>query len=239
MKCRAESKAVTVGAALVETMVKSEEPPSSASSATLHVPSSDTGTDTPSQLSSTDVSTGENKAVPPWTDPCKKRAAKSAVQSRSARSHSGASETRKLRPSPYFYYVDHSLDVDSDPFTLLSPPLSVPNFLIKLHAILILDSMKGVIEWMPHGRSWKILDQVCIVTDPIQSCLILHLPRSLYLISDICFGTIPMQNEFEKRVLPTYFKQGSMGSFYRQANGWGFRRKYLFWVWKGDIIFYI
>lgn len=31
------------------------------------------------------------------------------------------------------------------------------------------------------------------------------------------------QTEFEKQVLPTYFKQSSIASFYRQANGWGFR----------------
>ena len=69
-------------------------------------------------------------------------------------------EDRELRPSPYFYYIDHSHDVDEDPFTPLSPALSVPNFIIKLHAILTCDRLNGVIGWMPHGRSWKILNQV-------------------------------------------------------------------------------
>ena len=69
-------------------------------------------------------------------------------------------ETRELKPTPYFYYIDHSRNVDEDPLAPLSPALSVPNFLIKLHAILIRDSLSGVIGWMPHGRSWKILNQV-------------------------------------------------------------------------------
>mmetsp|Transcript_22498 Transcript_22498/g.47396 ORF Transcript_22498/g.47396 Transcript_22498/m.47396 type:complete len:560 (+) Transcript_22498:243-1922(+) len=99
-------------------------------------------------------------------------------------------ENRELKPAPYFYYIDHSQDIDDDPLAPLFKPLSMPNFLMKLHAILICESMSGVIEWMPHGRSWKILNQ----------------------------------SEFEKQVLPTYFEQGSIASFYRQANGWGFRR---------------
>ena len=69
-------------------------------------------------------------------------------------------EDRELEPSPYFYYIDHSRDLDDDPLSSLSPALSVPTFVIKLHAILIRDSLSGVIEWMPHGRSWKILNQV-------------------------------------------------------------------------------
>ncbi|KAL3785626.1 hypothetical protein ACHAW5_003406 [Stephanodiscus triporus] len=89
-----------------------------------------------------------------------------------------------------FYYIDHSRDVDDDPLSPLSPALSVPNFVIKLHAILICESLSDVIAWMPHGRSWKILNQT----------------------------------EFDRQVLPTYFNQGNVSSFYRQANGWGFRR---------------
>ncbi|KAL7473315.1 hypothetical protein ACHAXS_013922 [Conticribra weissflogii] len=50
--------------------------------------------------------------------------------------------------------------------------------------------LRRIISWMPHGRSWKIID----------------LP------------------EFERKVLPQYFKQSNMKSFHRQANGWGFRR---------------
>ena len=69
-------------------------------------------------------------------------------------------EVRMLNPAPYFYYVDHSRDLDDNPLLPLSPALSVPNFVIKLHAILICEDLSDVIAWMPHGRSWKILNQV-------------------------------------------------------------------------------
>ena len=69
-------------------------------------------------------------------------------------------EVRMLNPAPYFYYVDHSRDINDDPLSPLSPVLSVPNFVIKLHAILIREDLSDVIAWMPHGRSWKILNQV-------------------------------------------------------------------------------
>jgi hypothetical protein len=69
-------------------------------------------------------------------------------------------EVRMLNPAPYFYYVDHSRDIDDDPLSPLSPVLSIPNFVIKLHAILIREDLSDVIAWMPHGRSWKILNQV-------------------------------------------------------------------------------
>ena len=69
-------------------------------------------------------------------------------------------ESRELKPTPYFYYIDHSRDADEDPLAPLSPALSVPNFVFKLHAILIRDSLSGIIEWMPHGRSWKSLNKV-------------------------------------------------------------------------------
>ena len=38
------------------------------------------------------------------------------------------------------------------------------------------------------------------------------------------------QSEFEKKVLPTYYNQSSIASFYRQANGWGFRREFVLYV---------
>jgi len=72
-------------------------------------------------------------------------------------------ENRVLNPSPYFYYIDHSHLVDDDPLTPLATTLSVPNFVVKLHAILIRDSLSDVISWMPHGRSWRILNQVSYI----------------------------------------------------------------------------
>ena len=71
-------------------------------------------------------------------------------------------KTKKLKPSPYFYYVDHSDDEDANP-DLLAPASSVPNFIVKLHAVLIRGDLSDVITWMPHGRSWKILNEVRVV----------------------------------------------------------------------------
>ena len=75
--------------------------------------------------------------------------------------------TRPLRPAPYYYYVDHSRDADDDALTPLTPALSVPNFVTKLHAILTKEGLDHIVGWMPHGRSWKIHDQVsqCTTVD--------------------------------------------------------------------------
>ena len=71
-------------------------------------------------------------------------------------------KSRELKPAPYFYYRDHSQEVDENPHLPLVPLMSVPNFVMKLHAMLSCDSLSNVIAWMPHGRSWKILNQVSI-----------------------------------------------------------------------------
>mmetsp|Transcript_5518 Transcript_5518/g.12038 ORF Transcript_5518/g.12038 Transcript_5518/m.12038 type:complete len:285 (-) Transcript_5518:2218-3072(-) len=93
----------------------------------------------------------------------------------------GSSSIRKIRelnPSPYFYYIDHSQDVDEKPLTQLSPALSVPNFIIKLHSILVRDILSDVIQWMPHGRSWKIVNQVIILRS-LRSLYIFYLTRPI------------------------------------------------------------
>ena len=72
-------------------------------------------------------------------------------------------QDRELKPAPFFYYRDHSQEVDENPHLPLVPLMSVPNFVMKLHAMLSCDSLSNVIAWMPHGRSWKILDQVSII----------------------------------------------------------------------------
>ncbi len=69
-------------------------------------------------------------------------------------------EVRVLNPGPYFYYIDHSRDEDDNPTVPLSPAMSVPNFVVKLHAILICESLSDIIAWLPHGRSWQISNQV-------------------------------------------------------------------------------
>ncbi|KAL7466755.1 hypothetical protein ACHAXS_007112, partial [Conticribra weissflogii] len=99
-------------------------------------------------------------------------------------------KSRELRPAPYYYYIDHSRDRDEDPTSPLSQPLYAPNFAAKMHAILIREELSDIITWMPHGRSWKIVNP----------------------------------DEFEAKLLPVYFNHTKIASFYRQANGWGFRR---------------
>mmetsp|Transcript_30206 Transcript_30206/g.55639 ORF Transcript_30206/g.55639 Transcript_30206/m.55639 type:complete len:626 (+) Transcript_30206:65-1942(+) len=62
-----------------------------------------------------------------------------------------------LKPSPYFYYTDHSLEQDDDPLTPMTAAGSVPTFPAKMHAILTNPQLADVVGWAPHGRSWRIL----------------------------------------------------------------------------------
>jgi len=62
-----------------------------------------------------------------------------------------------LKPAPYFYYNDRSREPDEDPLTPLTPPGLVPTFPAKMHAILSNKELSDVIEWLPHGRAWRIL----------------------------------------------------------------------------------
>ena len=64
---------------------------------------------------------------------------------------------RELRPAPYFYYRDHSMEADPDPLTPLTPPGRVPNFPAKMHAILSRPDFQDIVAWLPHGRSWRVL----------------------------------------------------------------------------------
>ena len=64
---------------------------------------------------------------------------------------------RELRPAPYFYYRDHSMEADPDPLTPLTPPGRVPNFPAKMHAILSRQDFQDIVAWLPHGRSWRVL----------------------------------------------------------------------------------
>lgn len=63
----------------------------------------------------------------------------------------------ELKPAPYFYYTDHSLEQDDDPLTPITAAGSVPTFPAKMHAILTNPALADVVGWAPHGRSWRIL----------------------------------------------------------------------------------
>jgi len=62
-----------------------------------------------------------------------------------------------LAPYPFYYYKDYSTMADPDPLTPLTPPGRVPGFPAKMHAILTRTDLKEIIQWQPHGRSWKVL----------------------------------------------------------------------------------
>ena len=94
-------------------------------------------------------------------------------------------KTKKLKPSPYFYYVDHSDDEDANP-DFLAPASSVPNFIVKLHAVLIRGDLSDVITWMPHGRSWKILNEVRDVCFSCHHAVCVHLLTWSYHMLTIC-----------------------------------------------------
>jgi HSF-type DNA-binding len=56
------------------------------------------------------------------------------------------------------YYKDYSTHPDPDPLTPLTSMGRVPNFPAKIHAILSRNDFSNIICWMPHGRSWRVLD---------------------------------------------------------------------------------
>jgi len=93
-------------------------------------------------------------------------------------------QDRELKPFPFFYYRDHSQEVDENPHFPLVPLMSVPNFVMKLHAMLSCDSLSNVIAWMPHGRSWKILDQVSIIFNA--TLLVAWYLQIMYLMHILC-----------------------------------------------------
>lgn len=74
---------------------------------------------------------------------------------------------KKLRPFPYFYYTDYShlnkerlsTNKSNQPSTFaLTRPGHPASFPVKLHAILTREELTDIITWMPHGRSFKILN---------------------------------------------------------------------------------
>ena len=60
-------------------------------------------------------------------------------------------------PYPFYNYIDYSQQPDPDSLTPLTAPGRVPSFPAKMHAILTRTDLKEIIQWQPHGRSWKVL----------------------------------------------------------------------------------
>jgi hypothetical protein len=59
--------------------------------------------------------------------------------------------------APYFDYTDHSHVTDINPSVPLTAPGRLPNFPVKMLAILSRDDLSHIVSWMPHGRSWRVL----------------------------------------------------------------------------------
>lgn len=66
--------------------------------------------------------------------------------------------TNEIMPHPFYHYRDHSRDVNPDPLTPLTIAGRMPNFPAKLHAILSQPDFADIIAWLPHGRSWLVLN---------------------------------------------------------------------------------
>ena len=67
-----------------------------------------------------------------------------------------SSADRVLLPAPYYYYHDHSKDAVTE---VLSTKNAPSIFLLTMHDILNREDLQSIICWMPHGRSWKILNK--------------------------------------------------------------------------------
>jgi len=64
---------------------------------------------------------------------------------------------RILRAAPFFFYKDWSTHPDVDALSPLTAPGRVPNFPAKMHAILQRADLRGIVAWLPHGRSWRVI----------------------------------------------------------------------------------
>ena len=58
--------------------------------------------------------------------------------------------------APYFDYRDFSEVPDPNPSVPLTAPGRLPNFPVKMLAILSRPDLSHIISWMPHGRSWRV-----------------------------------------------------------------------------------
>jgi hypothetical protein len=62
-----------------------------------------------------------------------------------------------LKPAPYFYYTDHSRDVDAYPLAPITSSGHHINFPVKMHAILSNPKLQHILAWDAHGRSFRII----------------------------------------------------------------------------------
>ena len=58
------------------------------------------------------------------------------------------------------YTVDRSQEVDTLPATHLTMLNRSPSFIVKLYVMLSQPELSDIITWLPHGRSWTIIDPI-------------------------------------------------------------------------------
>jgi hypothetical protein len=63
----------------------------------------------------------------------------------------------ELLPAPYYFYRDHSKEMDDDPLTPITQAGHVPCFPAKMHAILASPDLNDIVAWDSHGRSFRML----------------------------------------------------------------------------------
>jgi HSF-type DNA-binding len=103
-----------------------------------------------------------------------------------------AQTSAPLMQFPFFDYQDCSTEDDKDPMTPLTPVGHVPTFPAKMHAMLLRPDLQDVVRWLPHGRSWKVLN-----TQEFEK------------------RVIPMYFEFTKNKNSSFFRQAKLWGFRR------------------------
>lgn len=56
--------------------------------------------------------------------------------------------------------MDYSREFDLTPSMPLTAPNRCPSFLVKLYAVLSHKELSHIITWLPHGRSWTLIDPI-------------------------------------------------------------------------------
>ncbi len=56
--------------------------------------------------------------------------------------------------------MDYSREIDTTPNIPLTAPNRCPSFLVKLYSVLSHQELSHIITWLPHGRSWTLIDPI-------------------------------------------------------------------------------
>ena len=128
----------------------------------------------------------------------------------------------ELKPHPFFYYSDHSLEQDDDPLTPVTAAGIVPTFPASEF---FENSCSMCTFYRNTNPSLKIFSS--LISYNLEMHAILANPELADVVGWDPHGRswrILKPRDFEIRILPRYFEHSKFSSFVRQANGWGFRR---------------